>query len=132
MYPFGFGLTYGDFAYGEIKADKFEISLKELENGKKLKLNIDVTNNGEYAAKETVQLYICDKVASVMRPIKELKAYTKKEIKPCETASFDFELGYNDLGFYLKNGEYIVEKGEFDIFIGENCLTNRKITISVN
>lgn len=131
MYPFGFGLTYTDFEYSEINSEKTKISLDDLKNGDKFKLKISVKNIGEVSAKETVQLYICDKVASIMRPLKELKGYEKREIKPNKTAYFEFELGYNELGFFKKNGDYTVEKGDFDVFIGENCLTNRNIKISV-
>ena len=131
MYPFGFGLTYSKFNYGEIITDKTEIPLENLLNGEKFNIKISVENVGDFTAKETIQLYICDKVASIMRPNRELKAYEKAEIKVGEARDFEFEVGFNQLGFYKKNGEYIVEKGEFDIFIGKNCLSDRKITVSI-
>lgn len=131
MYPFGYGLTYTDFSYGEIVAEKNELSLIDIENGEKFRFKICVENQGEFTAKETVQLYICDKVATIMRPIKELKGYVKTEVKPFGKCEVEFEIGYKELGFHLKNGKYVVEKGEFDVFIGENCLTNRKVTVTV-
>lgn len=131
MYPFGFGLTYGALNYGEIVAERQELSLEDIKNGEKFGFKINVQNKGDFPVKETVQLYIKDKVASIMRPLKELKGYIKKEILPNDNAEFIFNIGYDELGFYLKNGKYTLEKGEFDIFIGENCLTNRKITIKV-
>lgn len=131
LFPFGYGLSYTTFEYSNIKADKNEISLEDLQNGKKFKLTVTVTNTGDFDGKETVQLYIRDKVASVMRPIKELKAFEKPFIKIGETVELQFELGYNQLGFYDKNGVYNVEPGEFDVFIGENCLTQNKVQIKV-
>jgi len=66
-----------------------------------------------------------------MRPIRELKDYKKVFIKQNETVTVNFELGYDKLGFYNENGEYIVEKGEFEIYVGENCFTKNKINIFV-
>ena len=130
-YPFGFGLSYTEFNYGDIKCDKKEIALNELKEGKKFKISIDIKNDGEFDGKETVQLYIHDKLASFMRPIKELKAFKKVLFKKGETATVDFEIGFDDLGFYLPNGEYTVEKGEIEVFIGKDCLTDRKITVLI-
>jgi len=131
MYPFGFGLTYSEFSYGEITADKTELTLDALEAGETFQVSIQVKNVGNFTAKETVQLYVCDKIASVMRPRRELKGYEKREIGAGETAEITFEVGREALGFYLKNGKFTLERGEFDLFVGENCLTNRKITVSV-
>lgn len=131
MYPFGYGLSYTEFDFGEIECSKTEIKLEDLLNDEKFSIKIKVSNIGEYTAKETAQLYICDKVASSMRPHRELKDYKKLEIKKGEVADFVFEIGAAQLGFYNKKGEYIVEKGEFDIFVGDNCLCENKITVSV-
>ena len=130
-YPFGYGLSYTEFDYGNIKCESKEITLEELKNNKKFKISIDIKNIGEFSGKETVQLYIHDKIATFMRPIKELKAFKKVLIDKSKTKTIEFEIGFDDLGYYLPNGEYTVEKGEIDIFIGENCLTQRKITVCI-
>lgn len=132
MYPFGYGLTYSDFVYGEILVNESQISLDEIKNGAKFKFSINLVNNGKYTAFETVQLYVCDKVASVMRPLKELKGFKKVKLESGNSTNVEFEIGYKELGFYFKDGEFVVEKGEFDIYIGENSLTNRKITVLVS
>ena len=106
--------------------------ISEIENGKKFKITVTVKNTGRYDGKETVQLYINDKIASIMRPLRELKAFEKPFIKSGDTAQIDFDLGYQDIGFYNENGDYIVESGEIDVFVGANCLTKNKITISIN
>ena len=130
-YPFGYGLSYTTFCYSKPDSDKYEISLEELKAGGNFKISAEIKNTGDFDGKETVQLYIRDKVASIMRPIRELKDFKKPFIKKGETAKVEFLLGYDKLGFYNENGEYIVEKGEFEVFIGENCLTDNKIEISV-
>ena len=67
----------------------------------------------------------------MMRPRRELKGYEKREIGAgaCETVTF--EVGRRELGFYLKNGKFTLERGEFELLVGENCLTDRKIIVSV-
>ncbi len=132
LYPFGYGLSYTVFNYSDLKADKDSISLDDLRSGKSIKVAVDVSNIGDYNGKETVQLYINDKTASIMRPIRELKDYKKLEIKTGDTVTVEFELTYDKLGFYNERGEYLVEKGEFDIYVGENCLTNNKLTLTVD
>ena len=67
-----------------------------------------------------------------MRPIRELKQFKKPFIKKGETVKVNFSLGYKDLGFYDENGNYLVEKGEFQIFVGENCLTENFVTVKLN
>lgn len=131
-YPFGFGLSYTEFKYADIKASKNRISLDALKSGKKAEFSIEIKNIGDFDAKETVQLYIRDKVASLMRPIRELKQFKKPFIKKGESVVLTFLLGYEELGFYDENGEYLLEKGEFDIFIGENCLTENKVSFWVD
>lgn len=132
MYPFGYGISYSNFEYSDITADKLNISLDELKNGGNFKFSVDVKNTSERDGKETVQLYIRDLRASYMRPLRELKAFEKADIAAGETKTFTFDIGYDSLGFFTPNGEYVVEKGTFEIYVGENCLTNRKINIFVD
>ena len=121
-----------EFNYGVPILDKTNISLSELKNGGKVAVSIDVENIGEYDCKETVQLYIHDPVAQMMRPIRELKGFKKPLILKGQSENVEFELGFEDLGYYLANGDYIVEKGEIEIFIGPNCLTENKTVLVIN
>ena len=130
-YPFGYGLSYTTFAYDKPIAEFAAVSLEELEQGKKVHFSVDVTNTGKYDGKETVQLYIRDMTASMMRPMRELKKFKKVFIKQGETATVDFALGQEDLGFYTAQGEYVVESGKFLIYIGENCLTENKVDFQI-
>lgn len=130
-YPFGYGLSYSTFSYSKPVLNKDSISSEELQKGSKITVSVDVENTGEYDGKETVQLYIHDPVAQMMRPLRELKAFKKLKILKNANVNVNFELGYEDLGFYLSNGEYIVEKGEIEVYIGADCLTENKIILTI-
>ncbi len=130
-YPFGYGLSFTEFEYSDIALKNTEISLDDLNNGKTVSVSVDVKNTGDYDAKETVQLYIRDPFAQMMRPLRELKAYSKTEIKKGETKTVTFELGYKDLGYYLEDGEYTIEKGVIEIYVGKDCLTENNTSIRI-
>lgn len=132
LYPFGFGLSYSSFEYKDLKVDKENLSLDALKQGDKITVSISVSNTGDFDAKETVQLYIRDKFASLIRPLRELKGYKKIFINKNDTIAVEFELSYENLGFYNEKGEYMLEKGEFEIYVGENCLTNNRINVSIS
>lgn len=131
MYPFGFGLSYTEFEYSEITADRKSISVDKLKNGEKIGLTVKIKNTGDVAAQEIAELYIRDPLASYMRPLRELKAFKKVKIEPKETVSVDFNLGFEDLGFFTSDGEYIVETGKIEVYIGGNCYTNNKFEIEI-
>lgn len=131
LYPFGYGLSYTAFEYSNLKVERNIISLESLKQGNTFNITVDVSNIGQYDGKEIVQLYVRDKVASLMRPMRELKGYKKIFIKQTEKQTVEFNIGFDKLGFYNENGEYVVEKGEFEIYVGENCLTTNKILLKV-
>lgn len=110
LYPFGYGLSYTTFKYGNIALSK------NLEGG--LSATINVTNTGKMAGEEVVQLYIRDKVASSTRPIKELKGFEKVKLEPGASKMVTFLLTKKELSFYNDKGEEVFEPGEFDIMIG--------------
>lgn len=115
LYPFGFGLSYTTFAYGEVGLSKKEITVKD-----KLTVTCDVTNTGKLAGEEVVQLYIHDLVGSVTRPVKELKGFQKIMLQPGESRQVAFTLTADELSFYRKDMSYGTEPGEFKVFIGTN------------
>ncbi len=130
-YPFGYGLSYTEFAYSNMQTDCMEVSVEELKKGKKIKYTIDVSNVGDYEGKEVVQLYIHDIAGKYMRPYRELKDYKKVLFQVGETKTITFELGYDDLGYYMPDGNYVVEPGKIVIYIGTNCYATDKITLQV-
>ncbi|MDO5477873.1 MAG: glycoside hydrolase family 3 N-terminal domain-containing protein [Clostridia bacterium] len=131
MYPFGYGLSYTEFSYGEITSDKTKISLKDLEAGDGFSVSITVKNTGEREGAEVTQVYITDKVSSMVRPIKELKAFSKNVLKPGEEVKLNFFVDFEKLGYYNDEGEFTVEEGKFDIWIGKDAYVKDKITVRV-
>ena len=131
MYPFGYGLSYTTFEYGTVKSECSEMPLSDLENNRKFRFTFEVKNTGDCDGKETAMLFIRDRFASMTRPVRELKAFDKKEIKKGESVSFSFELGYEELAFYNSEGKFKVEPGLFEIFIGRDCYAPRVAEIYV-
>jgi beta-glucosidase len=115
LYPFGFGLSYTQFTYGELK-----LSSSSLKGNQALKASITITNSGSKDGKEVVQLYIRDVVGSITRPVKELKGFQKIELKAGETKAVTFTITPEDLKFYNYDLKYDWEPGEFTIMIGGN------------
>lgn len=130
-YPFGYGLTYSVLRYGNLLCDRTTLTLSEVETGKKFEISVELENIGSCGAEETVQLYVCDRVASISRPIRELKAFRKIHLKKGQFSKISFALGKNELGYYNKKGDFTFEPGDFDIYIGSDCLTKNRITISI-
>ena len=115
LYPFGYGLSYTTFTYGDIK-----LSSSTLGPGQTLTATITVTNTGKVDGTETVQLYLRDVVGSISRPVKELKGFQKVLLKAGESKSINFKITVDDLKFYNADLKYVAEPGEFKIFIGGN------------
>lgn len=115
VYPFGYGLSYTKFEYGDIVLSK-----TELKGDETLTATVSLSNTGKYAGEEVVQLYINDPVASISRPVKELKDFRKVMLKPGEKKDVTFEITPEDLMFYDSDLKYDWEPGEFFIFIGTN------------
>lgn len=112
LYPFGYGLSYTQFEYANLKIDD--------SNPNAIKISVTVKNKGEIKGEEVVQLYIKDVVASVIRPVKELKGFKKVMLNPGESMMIEFVLTDVELGFYNNDGEFIAEPGEFEIMVGTN------------
>ncbi len=115
LYPFGYGLSYTSFEYGDLT-----IHDNVMHQGDTITASITIKNIGEYEGEETPQLYIRDLVASVTRPLKELKAFKKVYLKPGEETTIEFQISDKDLKFFNDKLEYLVEPGEFQISIGPN------------
>ena len=119
LYPFGYGLSYTHFSYGEPKADKLQVA----KNGM-LTVTIPVSNDGDYDGKETVFWYVSDPYCKLTRPNKELKFFEKKLIKKGETAVFTFDIDVErDFGFIDAEGHRFVEEGEIYLVVGDKQLT---------
>ena len=115
LYPFGYGLSYTSFEY-----DNAKISSKKLERGGILTVSVDVTNTGTMDGEEVVQLYIHDKVGSVVRPVKELKGFKKIHLKKGETKTVEFTIDEERLKMYNLDMEWVAEPGEFEAWIASS------------
>ncbi|MDG1393211.1 MAG: beta-glucosidase BglX [Flavobacteriaceae bacterium] len=123
LYPFGFGLSYTTFEYSALKAKV--VSNHEIE------VSVTLKNSGKIPGKEVVQLYIKDHYASVTRPVRELKGFELVRLEPNQSQKIAFTLTEKELGFYDNEGNFIVEPGEFSIYIGSDSNANlhTKITL---
>ncbi len=115
-FPFGFGLTYTTFEYKNLKLSASEIPVDGT-----LEASVEITNTGKRPGVETVQLYVRDVTASLVRPIRELKAFEKVDLQPGETKTVGFTLSTDDLKFHNQEMKYVVEPGLFHLFIAPNA-----------
>lgn len=116
LYPFGYGLSYTTFSYSDVRL-----------NGRTA--SVTVTNTGDYDADEVVQLYIHDLVASISRPVRELKGFQRIHLKKGESREVTFEITDDLLKFYDYNLNHVLEPGDFEIMIGpDSSLKNLKRT----
>ncbi len=114
LYPFGHGLSYTHFEYDNLQVEKT--------GDQEFSVSIQLGNTGNYDGEEVVQLYICDRVASETRPVKELKGFKKVKLRKGEECSIQFKLGEKELGYYLNSGQFIVEPGTFDLWVGTSSM----------
>lgn len=113
LFPFGYGLSYGRFSYADLT-----VETPKLPRSGTVAVSVTVRNNGAMTAREAVQLYTHDRVASLSRPIRELKAIAKVELAPGESRRVRLEVPAENLGFHRDDGSYVVEPGDFDVYVG--------------
>lgn len=110
LYPFGHGLSYSKFDYSALTVDSSDKS--------RIKVSVKVKNKSKVAGAEVVQLYIRDKVSSLVRPVKELKGFEKIFLEPRASKTVEFELTENELGIFTGSGKFLLEPGEFNVMVG--------------
>jgi len=115
LYPFGYGMSYTQFSYGDVSVDKKEMTAQQ-----PLTITCEITNTGKFEGEETVQLYVRDLVGSVTRPVKELKGFQKISLKPGAATTVTFKISQNDLSFYREDMSFGTEPGQFEVYIGAN------------
>lgn len=121
LYPFGYGLSYANFKYAPV-----ELSRETLKKGEIVTASVSITNTSKVDGEEIVQLYIRDLVASVSRPMKELKGFQKVTIPAGATVKVTFSINEEMLRFYNSRLEHVSEPGEFALFIGGNSDTTNR------
>jgi beta-glucosidase len=115
LYPFGHGLSYTTFEYGD-----FSLSARQIEAGGVLDGSLNIKNTGKMTGDEVVQLYICDEYGCVPRPVKELKGFTRLTLQPGETRRLTFHLPVNQLAFYDEEMNLVVEAGTVRVMVGSS------------
>ncbi len=122
LYPFGYGLSYTSFEYSDLKVE---------DAGDAFKVTVTVANTGDRTGTETVQLYMQDVTATLVRPVKELKGFTKVTLDPGASVDVTMSLKKSDMGFYDNDANYRIEDGKFNIFVGTNSKECMKQEIDV-
>ncbi len=113
LFAFGFGLSYADFHYSDIRVSAGEVKMDDT-----VTISAELTNRGDVAAEEVAQLYVRDLVGNVTRPIRELKGFRRIYLRPGESVRVEFELTADDLAFYGRNMQRMTEPGAFRAWIG--------------
>lgn len=126
LFPFGYGLSYTNFEYSNLK-----ISSNQFNKDDTIEVSVDVKNSGKYDADEIVQLYVQDCFASVTRPVKELKKFKRINIKSGETKTVNFEVPISQLAFYNIDMQFVVEPGNFNLWVGPNSQEGLKTSFEV-
>lgn len=128
LFPFGFGLSYTTFQFGEPRLARTSIRRNQTTS-----VHVNVTNTGKMIGDEVIQMYIRDKVSSVTRPVKELKGFQRITLEPGRTATVSFDITPEHLAFHNIDFEYVVEPGEFEIMIGNSSRDQdlQKLTLKV-
>lgn len=126
LYPFGYGLSYTTFNYGDP-----QLSPATIGTAGKAIVSVDVTNTGATAGDEVVQMYIRDEVSSVTRPVKELKGFERIYLKPGETKTVQFYLTPKELSFLDLDMHRVVEPGVIDVMVGPNSVDLKTVKLEV-
>ncbi len=127
LYPFGFGLTYAQLAYGETSVSKPFISKSE-----KLLVSVSIKNTGTVAGHEVAQLYIRYKSASIVQPIRQLKGFQHVDINPGQTVNVRFEISAADLAFVHADFESVADPGKFEVWIAPSAAAGSAATFEMS
>jgi len=115
QFSFGFGLSYAEFRYANLRLDR-----EQYRPGDTVRLSVDLSNTGQRPGIEVVQLYIRDPVASITRPVRELKGFQRVRVEPGQTVRVEFRLSTDELRFYHRLRGWLLEPGQFHVWVGGN------------
>ncbi len=127
LFPFGYGLSYTTFDITPPMLDK-----NEMVRGGEIKVSVKVKNTGSVAGSTVVQMYICDRFASLVRPMQELKAFEKVWLVPGEEKEVTFTITEDTLKFYSANNKFEAESGEFNLWVSDSAEKGDFITFKLN
>jgi len=126
LFPFGYGLSYTQFRFENVRVEP-----KSIRPGGSAKVSVDITNTGDRSGDEVAQLYIHQRVASVTRPVKELRGFKRVSLEPGQKVTVDFTLTPADLSLIDVNMNRVVEPGMFDLMVGGNSAETNSVALEV-
>lgn len=126
LFPFGYGLSYTTFEYSDLTLDSREYTAADT-----IKVKVTLKNSGEYTGTEVAQLYVRDLVGSIARPVKELKGFQRVALNAGESKVVDFSLPVSALAFWNINNEYIVESGDFQLWVATDSASGEPVGFTV-
>ncbi|HKP12836.1 MAG TPA: glycoside hydrolase family 3 C-terminal domain-containing protein, partial [Blastocatellia bacterium] len=126
LFPFGYGLSYATFQYGEP-----QLAATKIATGGQTAVSVAVTNTGKVAGDEIVQMYIRDQASSVTRPVKELRGFQRVSLQPGETKTVTFAITPDKLWFWNRDMKRVVEPGLFDVMVGPSSATLKTTVLEV-
>jgi beta-glucosidase len=134
LFPFGFGLSYTQFAYSSVSLSPTSIPLRDTQLGDARKLitaTATVKNIGDRAATEIVQCYIRNLGASLEQPVRSLQGFARVALAPGESKQVSFDLGFNELSFYNNAGKAVIEPTHYTVWIGGSSLATDHVDFDV-
>ena len=126
LFPFGYGLSYTQFAYSGIALDKASYGKDD-----RITVSLTLSNTGDYDGTEVVQVYVRDLVGSITRPVKELKAFERVALKAGESTNLEFQIPVSDLAFYGLDGVKKVEPGDFQLWVAGDSASGEPVSFTV-
>ncbi|MFF0739916.1 glycoside hydrolase family 3 N-terminal domain-containing protein [Streptomyces sp. NPDC004111] len=133
QFAFGHGLSYTTFETGAPKLSRGSVPARALRGGDTVEVAVTLTNTGDREGDEVVQLYVHDRFASVVQPVRKLRGFRRVTLAAGRSTTVRFSLGADDLGFWTnsEDGRFVVEEGDFDVYAGTSALATAKATLKV-
>ncbi|WP_030681566.1 glycoside hydrolase family 3 N-terminal domain-containing protein [Streptomyces sp. NRRL B-1347] len=133
QFAFGHGLSYTTFEIGEPRLGRTGVPARALRAGDAVEVSVTVTNTGAREGDEVVQLYVHDLAASITQPVRRLRGFRRVTLAAGASRTVRFRLGADDLGFWTNDprGEFLVEEGAFDVYVGNSSATTSKRRLTV-
>ncbi|WP_172382395.1 beta-glucosidase BglX [Streptomyces sp. MNP-20] len=133
QFAFGHGLSYTAFAIGEPRLSRADVPARALAAGDTVEVSVTVTNTGAREGDEVVQLYVHDLAASIAQPVRRLRGFRRVTLAAGAARTVRFRLGARDLGFWTNDprGEFLVERGAFDVYVGNSSTAEGKRRLTV-
>jgi beta-glucosidase len=127
QYPFGYGLSYTTFSLSNLR-----LSSSSIRTTGSLSVSADITNTGSVAGDDVVQLYIHESNTSILQPVRRLEGFQRVTLAPRQTKTVTFTLGSQNLGFYTEQGQFVVEPGPFDAWVGDSSVGGLPSTFEIH